>query len=183
MRCPKCDTTIYVKNGFCPSCGSTISEINTSQKKNGTNSFDTKTIDGINTLKGLCIIGCIICIAGLFIPVYVENYLVSAYDNYSWGFSGFSIDEYLSVLFSLAYLIVPVICLLCCVFNRFLLSSLSGFIHGIVYVICIVDMQNVEYRRSNIIVGKHIGFYINIIGIVLMTVSNLISYYKVNKVK
>ena len=90
---------------------------------------------------------------------------------------------------------MPLICLVCCVFNKFLLSSLSGFIHGIVYIICIVDMQNVEYRGSNvivgkhigfyinIIVGKHIGFYINIIGILLMTVSNLISYYKVNKVK
>ena len=56
MRCPKCDTTIYVKNGFCPSCGSTISEIKTSQNKSGTKNFAIKNIDGINTLKGLCII-------------------------------------------------------------------------------------------------------------------------------
>ena len=67
MRCPKCDTAIYVKNGYCPSCGSPLEveiileDENQYDKKNF-----IKNIDGIYTLKGFYIIACIICIIVVF---------------------------------------------------------------------------------------------------------------------
>lgn len=182
MRCSKCDENIINDSTVCPFCGNAVTldkEYDNKLSRKKKVKVNVKKIENITTVKGFLIIGCILCVIGAFVPidVYYLNYstiFTHIYDpRMPIYMAGIITKEMINELKDIVYIAFPIAGFLFCIFDKYIFSAMSGIAQGIIFIKYILKLNPNDTTLWDYF-DKTFGFYIMLLGIILMIVSGII---------